>query len=50
MGPGVARAPSPKAELPSNPERHKACTSQLANQFWILPESGDKDFVLVQPC
>lgn len=43
------RAPSPNV-LPSDPELHKATTSQLTSQFWAPLEHEDQELVLVQPC
>lgn len=43
------RAPSLKG-LPSDPELHRAASSQLSSQLCTLPGRGDYDLVLVQPC
>lgn len=47
---GPAGGPQAPEQLPSSPELTEATTSQLESQCWTLPESGDKDSVLVQPC
>lgn len=50
LDPGCGQGPIAPKQLPSNPEATQSHYLPAGEPVPDTPESGDKDFVLVQPC